>query len=73
MFKDKSHSANFVKILEGYSFVKIIENISVDICDNGKKYEDIKDNFKLKGALTSPLDNKNLIQEIQLEKIKIIY
>lgn len=71
LFKDKAHSGNFVKILEGYSFVKIVENISSEICDKNKKYEEIKDNFKLKGLLTSPLNSKNRIQEIFIEKIKI--
>ncbi len=70
LFKDKTHSNSFVKILEGYSFVKIIENISSDIC-NDKKYEEIKDNFKLKGILTNPVNPKNKIQEIYLDKIKI--
>ena len=71
LFKDKTHAGSFVKILEGYSFVKIVENISIDICDKNKTYVDIKDNYKLKGLLTNPLNNKNQIQELYIEKIKI--
>ncbi|ARF10115.1 phosphoinositide 3-kinase [Indivirus ILV1] len=71
LFKDKNYSGSFVKILEGYSFVKIVENISSEICDKNKKYEEIKDNFKLKGFLTNPINSKNKIQEIFVEKIKI--
>ncbi|AYV77325.1 MAG: phosphoinositide 3-kinase [Barrevirus sp.] len=71
LFKDKAYSPSFVKILEGYSFVKIVENIGTEITENGKTYMEIKDCFKLKGLLTNPLNNKNKIQEILIDKIKI--
>src|SRR5207245_10355737 len=71
LFKDKIHEINFVKILEGYSAVKIIETISKAICEDNKSYNDIKENFSLKNALTNPINHINKITNIQIEKIKI--
>ena len=71
LFKNEKYNNSFVKILEGYSFVKMIDNISTEIYDNKKKYEDIKNNFIMKGFLTNPLNSKDQIKEILIDKIKI--
>lgn len=71
LFKNEEYNSSFVKILEGYSFVKMIENISGEIYDNKKKYDEIKNNFIMKGFLTNPLNSKDQIKEILIDKIKI--
>lgn len=71
LFKDKRHESNFIKILEGYSLFKTFETISKNIGDENKKYDDIKNNFKLRGSLTSPLNHLNKIKALHIEKIKI--
>lgn len=71
IFKESKHHANFVKILEGYQFVKLVENISKAICTDNKKYDEIKDIFNIKGTVTCPLNNEHTIQNIHIEKIKI--
>lgn len=71
IFKDKSHDNNFIKIIEGYSFYRVIEKVSKMICDDGKKYEEIKDSFKFKNDLTYPLNHNYKIKNIVLDKIKI--
>lgn len=71
LFKDKANESNFVKILEGYSFVKVIENISSAICDNDKKYDEIKDTFNLTGMLSCPLNYHLKIKNINIDKIRI--
>ena len=71
IFKNKSHDNNFIKIIEGYSFYKVIETISKSICDENKKYEEIKESFKFKNELTYPLNHIHKIKKILIEKIKI--
>ncbi|QKF94394.1 phosphatidylinositol kinase [Fadolivirus algeromassiliense] len=71
LFKEKKHENNFVTILEGYSLVKTFETISKAISEENKQYEDIKDKFILKGALTSPLNNTSKVKSLHIEKIKI--
>lgn len=71
LFSDTKYHSTFVKILEGYQFVQTLNNISKEICDNNKKYEEIKDVFKFKGTFTCPLDHTNIIKSIHLEKIKV--
>ena len=71
LFKEKTYESNFVKILESYSFVKVIENISVAIYDDNKKYDETKDSFNLKGALTCPLNHTSKIKNVHIEKIKL--
>jgi hypothetical protein len=70
LFKEKTHENNFIKILESYSFVKVIENISIAICDESKEYDEIKDSFNLKGPLVCPLNHTSKIKNIHVEKIK---
>lgn len=71
LFKEQKHHKNFVKILEGYQLMKILENISRAICDDEKKYEEIKDTFNFKDPMACPLNDNNIIQNIHLEKIKV--
>lgn len=70
-FKDPKYHSHFVKILEGYQFVKLIENISKEICDNNKNYNEIKDSFSFKGTLNCPLNPTINIKSINVEDIKI--
>lgn len=71
LFKESKHHANFVKILEGYQFVKLIENVSKAICDDNKTFEDVKDSFNFKGTFSCPLNSEHKIKSIDIEKIKI--
>ena len=71
IFKEQKHHTNFVKILEGYQLMKVIENISKSICDEDKKYDEIKDTFNFKSTMTCPLDHNNVIKNVHLEKIKV--
>jgi len=58
-------------LLESSSLVKVIENVATSICDQNKKYDEIKDCFNLKGALTCPLNHTLKIKNINIDKIKI--
>lgn len=69
--KDKIFANNFVKLLESSSLVKVIENVGSAICEQNKKYEEIKDSFNLKGTLTCPLNHTVKVKNINVEKIKV--
>jgi len=65
------NGTNCVRIMEGYSFVKVVESISKNICEDKKGYDDIKDCFKMKGGLTVPVGKGNKVSDIRVERIKI--
>ena len=71
IFKEPKHHTNLVKILEGYQFVGLMEKVSKAICDDKKKYDEIKDTFSIKGTYTCPLNSNHNIQDLYIEKIKI--
>lgn len=66
-----NQDTNFTKIIEGYTFIKILENISKNICEDSKNYDEIKDNFNLKQELLNPLNPNIKIRHICLDKIEI--
>lgn len=66
--KNKSY---FMKILEGSSVVRMIENISKSIYEDHKKYEEIKSNFNLKNELSCPVYPNIKLKHINLESIII--
>ena len=69
--KNKSYESDCIKILEGCSLVRTVDNISKQICEENKKYEDIKDSFNFKSDLHYPLDPNVKIKNINIDKIKI--
>jgi phosphatidylinositol kinase/protein kinase (PI-3 family) len=71
IFSDKNHENKFIKILEGAAVVTIMDSISKSICDENRKYDDIRNNFNLKGLLTNPLNSGDKIKSIHIEKIKV--
>lgn len=68
--KYQLHQNDCLKLLEGSTLIRTIENISKQICDENKKYEEIRDTFKIKNSLTYPFGNHK-VKNIQLERIKI--
>ena len=69
--KNKSYEDNCIKILEGSSLIRTLDNISKQICEEKKKYEEIKDSFKFKSHLQYPLNNNVKVKNINIDKIKI--
>jgi len=67
----ESEKTNYEKIKESAVFVNLLNSISNKICDQDKKYDDIKDDFYMKSSLCCPLDHKQKIKSIHIEKIKI--
>lgn len=69
--KDKAYSNSFVKVLESVSLVNVIEKVANAICNQHKKYDEIRDSFSLNGSLTCPLNHTFKIKNINIDKIKI--
>jgi phosphatidylinositol kinase/protein kinase (PI-3 family) len=71
LFTEQKHEHQFVKILQGVSFSKLLDNISKAICDDNKKYDDIKDEFNIKNEIVSPLNPNVKIKNVSIKNIKI--
>lgn len=71
VLSEKKYEDKFIKLLEGTSFVKMVENISSAIYVDNKKYHDIYELFSLKSDLFIPIGSKNHVHSILLDKIKI--
>jgi phosphatidylinositol 3-kinase len=69
-YSGKQHQNTFVKLLEGQTFIDIIKKIGRAICDNGKTYDEVRDDFKLNKELVYPLDIKKKIKDININGIK---
>jgi len=61
----------FVKLLQGNSIVRMMDDISRTIYDDGKNYDDIKDKFKIKNEMTLPTNPDISAKSVCLDKIKI--
>lgn len=57
-----NYRGNFVKLLQGNNFIKIIENIY-------KEKDEIKDNFNMNSELVVPLNPDHVIKKIIVNKI----
>ncbi len=71
LLKSKSHEVVQKKIQESSAFVKTIEAISKNICDDNLKYDQIKDDFKLNSLMTNPLAINSKIKTINIDGIKL--
>lgn len=60
-----------ITLLEGKAFINVIQNIGKSICNEGKTYEQIKDDFKLTSDITYPLNIERKIKKIIIEDIKL--
>lgn len=70
-FNDKKHERDFVKLLQGNSFVEVIKKIGKAICEDGKDYEEVKEMFTLSQDTIYPLAPRKKIKKIELEKAKV--
>lgn len=71
LFTEPKHEQQFVKILQGASFSKILDSVAKSICEDDKKYDEIKDNFNIKNDVNSPLNPNIKIKNININQIKI--
>lgn len=71
LFSNEKHEKKFVKLLQGTSLVQVFQKISNEICDENKKYDDVKDKFHLKNELVLPLNVNVQVKDILINKIKI--
>jgi hypothetical protein len=68
---EKKYEQKFVRLLEGNVFLKVIKEISSEICDNNKSYDTIKGKYNLTRELILPLNPKIKIRDVKVDKIKI--
>lgn len=68
---ESKHESKFMKLMQGISFVNIINNINIDICEKNQSYNEIKDKYILENELSLPLDSTKKIKHIFVNKIKV--
>lgn len=71
LFSDKDNQDKYIILLKAHSLISVFNTISKNICDDGKKYTDIKDKYLLRKDVVSPLQPDDKIVNILVEKIKI--
>jgi len=71
LMSGKGNEHNHITILKAHSLIAVFDTISRNICDDGKKYDDIKNKFSLKKDVVSPLNPEIAINNILIDKIKI--
>jgi len=67
---EKKYHETFVNLIKGAAFTDVIKKIGIAICENGKHYSEIKDEFNLMEDLIYPLNPNIKICKIHLEHIK---
>ncbi len=70
MLSNKIYEPLFLRIIDGCSLVRTLQDISKSICDDNKKYGEIKDIFTLKKPMTNPLTTDRICN-INIDKIHI--
>lgn len=70
MLSNKAYEPMFLRIIDGCSLVRTLQEISKHICHDNKKYNEIKDIFTLKKPMTNPL-TLDKICNINIDKIQI--
>lgn len=70
MLSNKAFEPTFLKIIDGCSLVRTLQDISKHICQDNKKYHEIKDVFTLKKPMTNPL-TLDRVTNINIDKIQI--
>jgi hypothetical protein len=70
MLSNKVYEPIFLKIIDGCSLVRTLQDVSKHICHENKKYNEIKDVFMLKKPMTNPLTLDKIIN-ININKIQI--
>jgi len=70
MLSNKTYEPSFLKIIDGCSLVRTLQDISKKICDENKKYCEIKDIFTLKKPMTNPLTTDRICN-ININKIQM--
>jgi hypothetical protein len=67
---NKTNESLFLRIIDGCSLVRTLQDISKNICEDNKKYNEIKNIFTLKKPMTNPLTTVR-INHINLDKIQM--
>jgi hypothetical protein len=70
MLSNKAFEPLFLRIIDGCSLVRTLQDISKNICSDNKKYSEIKDIFTLKKPMLNPL-TLDKICNINIDKIHI--
>lgn len=71
IFSDKQHEKKFIRLIQGHSIIRMMDDISRTIYDDQKTYNDIQDKFKIKNDMTIPTNPEVRAKSVCLEKIKI--
>jgi len=67
---EKKHEKNYIKLMEGDAFIKIIKNIGVAICVENKTLEEVQKETDLECNTTYPMEPSKRIFKICVDKIK---
>lgn len=68
---NKKNEQKFVRLTQGTVCINLIKDLVSDICENNKKYEEIKDKYKITNNLILPCDPQIRITKFYIDKIKI--
>lgn len=71
LYSTEKNEQKFISLLQGTSYIKMIEEISKAVSDDNKKYNEIKDSFVIKNELLIPLNPKLKAKNFLIEKIKV--
>lgn len=71
VFSDEAHQNEFIKLLHGYSFVKVLDNISEKVYNETLNEADIGKIFNINQEFILPIYPNSKIKSIKLDGIKI--